>query len=72
MGTILVIVSIIVVLYLVVFPWMDQNTRQPNYSEEEKKENKKIEYRTKKRQHMGVRCINFLSLVPFWIDEQKK
>jgi|TARA_B100000963_G_C22047163_1_gene417991 FtsZ-interacting cell division protein ZipA len=41
MGTILVIVSIIVVLYLVVFPWMDQNTRQPNYSEEEKKKIKK-------------------------------
>ena len=26
MGTIVVIVSIIIVLYLVVFPWMDENT----------------------------------------------
>ena len=36
MGTIVTIISIIVFLYLVVFPWMDQNTR-PEPEEDKKK-----------------------------------
>ena len=35
MGTIVTIISIIVFLYLVVFPWMDQNTIE--FEEDKKK-----------------------------------
>ena len=64
MGTIVTIISIIVVLYLVVFPWMDQNTRPE--SEEDKK--KRAEWNKEQGNTPGefIRIVLVLAFA-YWI-----
>ena len=64
MGAIVTIISIIIVLYLVVFPWMDQNTRPE--PEEDKKKRK--EWNKEQGNTLGefIRIILFLAFC-FWM-----
>ena len=64
MGTVVIIISIIIILYGVVFPWMDANTRQPNYSEEEKR---KIEEEKKEHRKDAFWVFACLAIFFWWL-----